>query len=162
MAAGRSEGTGSRYDRPVSDRAVQGSAIEDLFCQYVRKLEEMGETDLQSVFLDGTKLKSRAGRYTFVCRKSVEKHLGKVMEQVLGSTGCTSAEQLRTWLEESAQSICFVHGSGRRKSPEQKKWERWEGYERSLAIMGEKRNSCSKTDHDATFMRLKEDHMRKG
>ncbi|WP_280528691.1 transposase, partial [Bacillus sp. J14TS2] len=28
--------------------------------------------------------------------------------------------------------------------------------------MGEKRNSYSKTDHDATFMRMKEDHMRNG
>ena len=144
-------------------------AVEDLFYQYVRKLEEIGETDHQSVFLDETKLESQAGRYTFVWRKSVEKHLGKVKEQVLGSTGCTSAEQLRTWLEESAQSICFVHGSGRRKSPEQKEWERlsgllerWEKYEQSLAIMGEKRNICSKTDPDANFMRLNEDHMRNG
>ena len=46
-------------------------AVEDLFCQFVRKLEEAGETDHKAVFLDGTKLESRAGRYTFVWRKSV-------------------------------------------------------------------------------------------
>ena len=102
-------------------------------------------------------------------RKSVEKHLGRGKEQVLGSTGCTSAEQLRAWLEEPAQGIHFVHGCGRRKSPEQKEWERlsglperWEKYEQSLAIMGEKRNSYSKTDPDATFMCLNEDHMSNG
>lgn len=31
-----------------------------------------------------------------------------------------------------------------------------------LSTMGEGRNSCSKTDPDATFMRMKEDHMRNG
>ncbi len=58
-----------------------------------------------------------------------------------------------------------MHGSGKRKSAEQKEYEqlqsyleRWEGYEKSLSIMGKSRNSYSKTDPDATFMRLKEDH----
>lgn len=35
-------------------------------------------------------------------------------------------------------------------------------YNTDLEIMGENRNSYSKTDHDATFMRMKEDHMRNG
>ena len=48
-------------------------ALEGLFYQLVRKLEEMGETDHRTVFVDGTKLESRAGRYTFVWRKNVEK-----------------------------------------------------------------------------------------
>lgn len=34
-------------------------------------------------------------------------------------------------------------------------------YEEQLVIMGV-RNSFSKTDHDATFMRMKEDHMLNG
>ena len=44
-------------------------AVEELFYQFVRKLEEMGETDHKAVFLDGTKLESRAGWYTFVCSR---------------------------------------------------------------------------------------------
>ena len=40
--------------------------VEDLFYQFVRKLEGMGETDHKAVFIDGTKLESRTGRYTFV------------------------------------------------------------------------------------------------
>ena len=114
-------------------------AIEDLFYQFVRKLEEMGETDHRAVFIDGTKIESRAGRYTFVWRKSVEKHLAKVKAQVERSTGFTSTQELRAWLEEFAQNITFVHGSGRRKSPGQKEWERlsellerWEQYENML------------------------------
>ena len=144
-------------------------AVEDLFYQLVRKLEAKGETDHQTVFVDGTKLESRAGRYTFVWRGSVEKHLARVKERVRQETGLTEPEELREYLEAEAGHIDFVHGSGRRKGAEQKRWEslyelleRWEAYERQLAIMGEGRNSYSKTDPDATFMRMKEDHMRNG
>lgn len=119
--------------------------------------------------MDGTKLESRAGRYTFVWRKSVEKQLGKVKEQVRQQTGLTTPEALASHLEDTVQGIRFVHGSGKRKSPEQKNWEnlhrlleRWQAYEQQLAVMGENRNSYAKTDEDATFMRMKEDHMRNG
>ena len=144
-------------------------ALEELFYQLVRKLEEMGETDHRTVFVDGTKLESRAGRYTFVWRKNVEKQLGKVKEQVRQQTGLTTPEALASHLEDTVQSIWFVHGSGKRKSPEQKSWEnlhrlleRWRAYEQQLGVMGETRNSYAKTDEDATFMRMKEDHMRNG
>ena len=40
--------------------------MEDLFYQFVKKLEGMSETDHQTVYIDGTKLESAAGRYTFV------------------------------------------------------------------------------------------------
>ena len=35
-------------------------------------------------------------------------------------------------------------------------------YEQQEKVMGEQWNSYSKTDTDATFMRMKEDHMRNG
>ena len=144
-------------------------ALEGLFYQLVKRLEAMGETDHRTVFVDGTKLESRAGRYTFVWRKSVEKHLAKVKEQVRKATGLTSPAALQSHLESLAKEICFVHGKGKRKSLKQKDWERlsgllerWEGYETQLSTMGEGRNSYAKTDEDATFMRMKEDHMRNG
>ena len=80
----------------------------------------MEKTDQNSVFLDETKLESRAGRYTLVWRKREEKQLSKVKEQVQGSTGCTSKEQLRAWLEETVQGISYAQRSGRGKSQEQK------------------------------------------
>ena len=144
-------------------------ALEGLFYQLVGKLEAMGETDHQTVFVDGTKLESRAGRYTFVWRKSAEKQLAKVKEQVRQQTGLTGLVALASYLEEAVQGIQFVHGKGKRKSPEQKDWERlhgllerWQEYEMQLSTMGEGRNSYAKTDTDATFMRMKEDHMRNG
>ena len=140
-------------------------AVEDLFYQYVRYLEAQGETDHETVFIDGTKLESAAGRYTFVWRKSVEKQLAKVK----AASPVSTLVKLEKYLAQAAESIDFVHGSGKRKSAEQKDWEkldelrrRWADYEEKLAIMGERRNSYSKTDTDATFMRMKEDHMRNG
>ena len=144
-------------------------AVEDLFYQYVNLLEKQGETDHETVFVDGTKLESCAGRYTFCWRGSVEKHLAKIREKVLTLTGFKSLKAFQRYLEERKDGLAFVHGKGRRKSEEQRQWEaldelrqKWERYESSLKIMGDTRNSYSKTDPDATFMRMKDDHMRNG
>ena len=150
-------------------RRRHAEAIEDLFYQYVKVLEGQGETDHEVCFLDGTKLESRAGRYTFVWRGSVEKNLAKVKSAVNEAVGLTDMQKLREYLAEKAKGIAFVHGSGKRKSAEQKEYEqlqsyleRWEKYEEQLKIMGKERNSYAKTDPDATFMRMKDDHMGNG
>lgn len=144
-------------------------AVEDLFYQYVAYLEKQGEADHKSVFVDGTKLESRAGRYTFTWRGTAEKSLEKVKQAVLEETGYAKREQLEESLLNTKKSIEFVYGKGKRKTEEQRRWEklddlcqRWKLYEQQLEIMGEGRNSYSKTDTDATFMRMKEDHMRNG
>ena len=144
-------------------------AVEDLFYQYIRLLGEQGETDHETVFIDGTKLESVAGRYTFVWRKPVEKQLAKVREKVEAAASVCTLPELERYLEETAEEITFIHGRGRHKSEEQKAWEvldelrrRWRKYEEQLSVMGEGRNSYSKTDPDATFMRMKDDHMRNG
>jgi len=142
--------------------------IEDLFYQYVSLLEKQGETDHEVVFIDGTKLESRAGQYTFCWRGTVEKNLAKIKQVVLKQTGLKTLRGLQNRLSQTKPEV-MVSGKGRYKSPEQRDWEaldalrmRWEGYAESLQIMGEDRNSYSKTDRDATFMRMKEDHMRNG
>ena len=50
-------------------------AVEDLFYQFVIKLEQMGETEHDEVFIDGTKIESMANCYTFIWRKTTEKQL---------------------------------------------------------------------------------------
>lgn len=59
-----------------------GEAVEDLFYQLVRRLETMGETEHDEVFIDGMKMESHANRYTFVWRKTTEKHRSRVKERV--------------------------------------------------------------------------------
>ena len=141
-----------------------GEAAEDLFFQYVKLLEKQVETDYETVFVDGTKLESCAGRYAFCWRGSVEKHLEKVREKVFQLTGLKKRQALQALLEQQREEIEFVYGKGKRKSEKQRHWEelyelceRWENYENSLKIMGEERNSYSKTGPDATFMRMKDD-----
>ena len=144
-------------------------AVEDLFYQYVNLLEKQGETDHETVFIDGTKMESCAGRYTFCWRGSVEKRLKKLQQKVAETTGAKDLSALQNHLEQKKGQVSFVYGKGSRKSEAQRQWEaaeelrqKWEAYENSLKIMGTDRNSYSKTDLDATFMRMKEDHMRNG
>ncbi len=67
------------------------------------------------------------------------------------------------------EEITFVSGKGQHKSEIQKlcellldKGERLLKYKEAFEIMGSDRNSYSKTDVKATFMRMKEDHMLNG
>ena len=162
-------------DEPVPDHSTImrfkqrcAEEIEDLFYQHVRLLEKQGETDHEVVFVDGTKLESRAGRYTFCWRGTVEKELARVQEKVKSLTGLKTLRGLQK-RQEKTRPAELVSGKGRHKTQEQRDWEmlnalreRWEQYKRSLEIMGADRNSYSKTDPDATFMRMKDDHMRNG
>ena len=43
------------------------------------------------------------------------------------ATGCREPAELRERLEKEAGKISFVHGTGHRRSAEQKEWERLEG-----------------------------------
>lgn len=74
----------------------------------------------------------------------------------------------RLYAVKEAEGIEFVHGTGKRKSLVQKSIETLEGYlgklkeyTKKLHVCGE-RNSYSKTDPDATIMRMKEDAMGNG
>lgn len=118
-------------DQPVPDHATLArfrtgrcaQAAEELFYQYVRRLEEQEETDHETVFIDGTKIESRAGRYTFRWRKTIEKQLAKVKQKILEATGQETLQALAQYVQESKAGIGFVHGKGQRKSQAQRKWE---------------------------------------
>ena len=69
----------------------------------------------------------------------------------------------------NGENIEFVYGKGKRKPEIQRLYEELEncgerlmGYKECFEIMGKDRNSYSKTDLEATFMRMKEDHMQNG
>ena len=153
----------------------------------VERLMELGEIDMVNVFIDGTKEEANANRYTFVWKKSVEKWKTKLQEKMKKELpGLLEGLEVKFHMPESVETrhlkellkkleaekartrTEFVHGAGKRKSGLQKAYEaaetwleRMKGYQESLRICG-KRNSYSKTDPDATFMRMKEDHMKNG
>ena len=67
------------------------------------------------------------------------------------------------------EHITFVYGKGKRKNVLQRQVETLEDYIEKQKMyltyqemIGEHRSSCSKTDVDATFMRMKDDHMKNG
>ena len=88
-------------------------AVEDLFYQYIQLLKKQGEVDHKSVFIDGTKIESRAGRYTFNWRGTAEKNLEKARKAVLEQTGCVTLEELEAFLSQKAEGITFVSGKGK-------------------------------------------------
>ncbi len=160
-------------------------AIEDLFTQLVKLLAEAGELSLSSVFIDGTKFEANANRYTFVWKKAVQKNEIKMQEKMKVELPKLAAEfgvrfhvgevilakdlkKLLRRLYDLKGGIVFVYGKGKRKHPLQRAIEtverylaRQRKYDEANRNFGD-RNSFSKTDTDATFMRLKDDHMRNG
>lgn len=161
--------------------------LDGLFAQLVGQLAAAGELSLSSVFIDGTKLEANANRYSFVWKKTTQaqeqKMQTKMKEELPALAGklglrfhtgskikAKDLKKLRRRLKtlQAQQQIVFVHGKGQRKSPLQRAVEtveqylaRQKGYDDYNHSFGE-RNSFSKTDRDATFMRMKEDHMKNG
>ena len=154
---------------------------EDLFAQFIHLLSELDVVPMDEVYIDGTKLEANANRYTFVWRKNIERGLKKLKEKypafreevsqalLPGTENLKDTEMLAALAEKcKEEGAHFVSGKGYHKSALQKAFERCEGfcakrqeYEKQLSVLGE-RNSYSKTDPDATFMRMKEDHMKNG
>ena len=163
-----------RFEQLLADHTT------DLLTEFVQLLQEDGHVDLKTLYIDGTKIESSANRYTFVWRKSVEKNQKKLMDktiQALGLPAGSTLEEVEERVKDrfseirnlcSKNKIVFVQGIGHRKTQEQRDYEdlkeameRFDAYRNHLSLMGI-RNSYSKTDHDATFMRMKEDHMLNG
>lgn len=161
-------------------RKLLENYTSDLLTQFVELLMQEGHVNLKNIYIDGTKIESASGRYTFVWRKSVEKYQKKLKEQLVEELGLPEDSSLEDVTECAKQAfnsirntcksknIVFVYGIGKRKTDYQRDYERMkekldklQKYEEHLSIMAE-RNSYSKTDHDATFMRMKEDHMLNG
>jgi transposase len=161
--------------------------LDELFTQLIVLLKECGEISLEAQFIDGTKLEANAGRYTFVWKKSVGKHEDKMQIKMKNELPILAEKfGVRFWVGEkirakdlkklrkrfkaiqAQEKIIFVHGIGKRKTPLQKAIEsvesflvRQKQYDDYNHSFGD-RNSFSKTDRDATFMRMKDDHMRNG
>lgn len=150
-------------------------------------LHALGQVTDTEVFIDGTKIEASANKYTFVWKKSVTKHQARLLQKTALLVGdiIERYEFKPLWQKEvrkkdvkkllkklhvlaADEHLEFVSGRGHRKEQLQKDIEdlqtaldKMKEYETKLHLCGE-RNSYSKTDHDATFMHMKEDHMMNG
>lgn len=169
---------------------VMKAVIDEVFYGIIEQLMEQGYVDLESYFVDGTKIEANANRYTFVWRKSTEKNKTKLREkvkQLLEEIDDIEAAEEEKYGEADLEEVGEgkeidaekLHEAARKinerlkQQPEDKELQkarkkletdyipRMEKYERYEEIF-EGRNSFSKTDTDATFMRMKEDYMRNG
>jgi transposase len=157
--------------------------IDILFAEMVRLLNELGCVSLDVQYIDGTKIEAAANKYTFVWKGSVEKNKAKLEEKIQ-----TVIQQIDETIEQDNQTADIPEGTKTIDSEQlqkkiaqlntrlesldktqQKQVEKLQEeslprlarYEQQLETLGD-RNSYSKTDPDATFCRMKDDHMKNG
>ena len=162
--------------------------IQDIFAAVISYIRKSDSVDLQHLYIDGSKFEANANKYTFVWKKATEKSRYRLFRKItllleginddLAYTGFkieTNTEYTPDCLETILSRYVFfcrideknfVHGRGYHKTKEQRNYEKLKEYALKLAeyvekirICGPGRNSYSKTDLDATFMRMKTDYM---
>jgi len=165
--------------------------IENIFYDLNQYIIDKEKMDTSILYIDGTKIEANANKYTFIWKGSVEKFRDKLYTKITKQIiklndhyqemgiffsvyDTYDADYLKRILDVLKKDIersemAFVHGKGHRKTTLQKDYEmmfdyvsKLEAYTRSIEMIGPNRNSCAKTDHDATFMHMKEDYMRNG
>ena len=167
---------------------VIGNSVEEIFNDINQKIFETEHVDLQHLYIDGSKFEANANKYSWVWKKATEKsryrlfdkitHLFEEINEELSFTGMKlsiNSEYAPEYIKEAAEKyagVCqldeseFVRGRGHHKSVQQRHYEKLTEYAEKLLeyvekihICGEGRSSYSKTDHSATFMRMKKDYM---
>ena len=164
--------------------------IEKVFTSLISILTEEGYLKLEHYFLDGTKIEANANKYSWVWKKSTERYkmsLEKKIKELLKDIerkndqenqeyGDRDLEELgeesnltEDKLDEAVKKIDELL----KKEPKDKGLKksrmilqgdyipRYKNYKTQEENLGD-RNSYSKTDIDATFMRMKDDHMNNG
>jgi transposase len=179
---GNCEPDHNTINRFRSDKVSE--ALKDIFKQIVLLLAEEGLVSLQDAYVDGTKIEANANRYTFVwgnAIKTSKERMIKQLDELWEYAQGIAKEELRDTtpldfktidadkVKETVQAIEeAIKDKDVSKKVKQKlvyvkknfpaKLDEYEVKEEIL----DGRNSYSKTDNDATFMRMKEDHMKNG
>ena len=156
--------------------------IDNIFTQVVQMLVDANFISLEIQYIDGTKIEANANKYTFVWKKATKTNQGKLdlkvkdilreaekqldMELTDESTDIMTAAEMSERTDEILKKMDETGISDKklRKAVSRVKEEsvpKMKEYEEKLEIAGE-RGSYSKTDPDATFMRMKEDAMNNG
>ncbi len=158
--------------------------LREIFSQVVTMLVENGQLSIKELYIDGTKLEANANKYTFVWGKTIKKNKDRIKEQLKELWDYTQKIAEEEKLDETEiefeeinpekvkETIVKINEALKEKevskkikqklSYAKKQWPKnLEKYKKQEEILG-KRNSYSKTDKDATFMRMKEDAMKNG
>jgi transposase len=161
------------------------NALRNVFEDVVKLLADEGLLSIDEINMDGTKIEANANKYTFVWKKSIQANKEKMKKQL--TEIWQYAQQIAADEDKMPEQPDFTEiDSQKVKATIDQLNEKLSGkentdkkmkaklqyvtknypvniakYEQQEAIL-EERNSYSKTDPDATFMRMKEDHMKNG
>jgi transposase len=165
-----------------SDRLKE--VLRQVFTQVVMLLAEQGLLNIKELYTDGTKIEASANRYTFVWGNAIKTSKERIKKQLeelwqyaqniatseLPDTDPTrfnkiDAEKVEQTIDQINEALKDkpVNKQVKQKlSYAKKNWpSNLKKYEKQEKIL-KGRKSYSKTDHDASFMRMKEDHMLNG
>ena len=120
------------YD--FKNRKLTSDVLDDLNYQFMRRLQKEGLVTLKELFIDGTKIEANANRYTFVWRGSINYHLAGLLDSI-----DQLFEKYNSFLQENDYGTKYELGNAQ-----------------MFVIEG-----MDKV-REATFMRMKEDHMLNG
>ncbi|MEP6726438.1 MAG: IS1182 family transposase [Bacteroidota bacterium] len=159
--------------------------LKPIFNQVVLLLCEEGLLNIKDLYTDGTKIEANANRYTFVWGKAIKTSRERIKQQLndlwqyaqsvaaseMDDTDPSGFDKIDA--EKVNQTVEAINVVLKDKAVSKevrqklnyakKNWPAaLDKYEKQEKIIGEQRSSFSKTDTDATFMRMKEDHMRNG
>jgi len=166
-----------------SDRLKE--VLRQVFTQVVLLLSEEGLLNIKELYTDGTKIEANANRYTFVWGKAIKTNKERIKKQLgelwqyaqniaaselpdTDPSGFTKidadkVEETIKQIDEALKDKPEVSSRIKQKLNYAK--NNWPAnlrkYEHQQKIL-KQRSSYSKTDTDATFMRMKEDHMLNG
>lgn len=163
--------------------------IEEILTEINEYIFDANDVDLNHVYIDGSKIEANSNKYTWVWKKSCIRSRDKLflkITELLNSINEDIMKYYRVqfeirekyaieYLEFVKENYLklnelnpqnFVYGRGKRKTTEQRYYDilieytdKLKCYGKHIKICGDYRNSYSKTDHDATFMRVKKDYM---
>ena len=71
---------GCFYD--FKGKKLTGEVLDELYYQFMRRLEKEGLITLKELYIDETKIEANANRYTFVWRGSLNYHLANLLDSI--------------------------------------------------------------------------------
>jgi transposase len=163
--------------------------IEEIFVEIVKMLMETGHVELTKYFVDGTKIEANANKYSYVWKKNTKRYKAQAEENIrkrvkeimdiseeidkeedakYGEKEDNSKPAETTKIEAAAKQINEKIKRKKerkieriKKEIEEKLEPKVNKYEEQEKIL-RNRNSYSKTDHDATFLRMKDGRLLAG
>ncbi|PQV44171.1 IS4 family transposase [Jejuia pallidilutea] len=158
--------------------------LKKIFNQVVLLLVEQGVVNLKDLYVDGTKIEANANRYTFVWGKSIGKNKERIQKQLkelwsyvekvykdeqhvpntpdFEAIDADKVEATINQINDALKAKRIDKKVKQKLNYAKKNWpSNLKKYEEQETIL-KGRNSYSKTDPDATFMRMKDDHMQNG